>query len=127
MRSTLQIINYTGLRRVIPEQRRRKARRMIRQTCDLIPKLLNEGTWPIDFHWEWPAFCEGWSDVEMIRFLKELQKRGVQWRDCRIDGCRYLCHLKTPEGDLVKKTLEGANHVSPVLQGFQQQVVRWRP
>ena len=41
------------------------------------------------FYFEWPARCQGWKVIELLRFKEVLARKGVVLYHCRIDGCAH--------------------------------------
>jgi ribonuclease HI len=82
-------VNYnTPERKEVLESMRRRERRMLRWVADFLVTALDEDP-DLDVYWEWTYPCSGWQQGPMVKLEQDLQKRGIAWESCRIDGCNY--------------------------------------
>ena len=82
-------VNYnTEDKRQQLETARRKERKLLWYVNVFIKEaLLEDEDVEVFFEWPWPCF--GWKQQAMIDLANHLDKIGVPWLQCRIDGCVY--------------------------------------
>ena len=83
---------------------RRRERRMLRWATEFLVTALDEDP-DLDVYWEWTNPCSGWQQGPMVKLEQDLQKRGIAWESCRIDGCNYGLMGSKNERFLHKKWL----------------------
>ncbi|CAE7365735.1 GIP [Symbiodinium sp. CCMP2456] len=70
------------------EQGRRRERRLLWEVTTCLKESLEEDS-ELDIYFEWPHPCGGWKQAPMVDFQTYLERSGVPWLRCRIDGCNY--------------------------------------
>ncbi|CAE7938585.1 GIP [Symbiodinium sp. KB8] len=79
------------------EQGRRRERRLLWNVVSFLKESL-EADNDLDIYFEWPHPCGGWKQVPMVELQDYLEKNGMPWLRCRIDGCNY--GLRDPESGM---------------------------
>lgn len=77
---------------------RRRERRMLWMMVRFSEETVEEDP-TTDIYFDWPYPCEGWKEAPLIHLADFLNKLGLDWLPCRIDGCRYGLREKSGEGD----------------------------
>ena len=90
-------LNYRTLeRQEVLETARRKERRLLWHVNRFIKESIDDGD-DAGYYFEWPWPCFGWRQQPMEDLAKFMDRRGLPWLPCRIDGCRY--GMKNKSGD----------------------------
>ncbi|CAK9044917.1 unnamed protein product, partial [Durusdinium trenchii] len=76
---------------------RRRERRMLWMMVRFSEETVEEDP-TTDIYFDWPYPCEGWKEAPLIHLADFLNKLGLDWLPCRIDGCRYGLREKSGEG-----------------------------
>ena len=94
-------LNYnTSERRELLEAYRRRERRMLWMMYWFLAEALEEDP-ELLLYWEWPFPCEGWKQRPLLALQALLEKHGMEWHQCRVDGCAY--GLRSSHGELMLK------------------------
>ena len=94
-------LNYsTAERKEILESYRRRDRKMLWEAYYFIKATIEDDP-ETRLYWEWPHPCYGWNQAPLLAIRDLLQEHGLDWHDCRIDGCRY--DMRDKDGNLLRK------------------------
>ena len=69
------------------QKKQAESRKMLRVTLPILLAVVLDNRGHIYF--EWPTRCRGWQVVELMNFLSQLKRAGVQVFKCIVHGCAY--------------------------------------
>eukprot|EP00439_Symbiodinium_sp_Y106_P001694 s8914_g1.t1 len=82
------------------ETGRRKERRLLWEMNQFVKEALQQDP-ELQIYFEWPHPSIGWRQAPMEDLADYLDRHGIPWLSCRVDGCNY--GMKDEAGDFVKK------------------------